>query len=61
MEPRYWNPVTETMPREQLRALQWRKLQAAMAHARRGSPFWRERLPASPRGRGEDAAKTCST
>ena len=46
MEPRYWNPVTETMPREQLRALQWRKLGTAMAHARRGSPFWRDRLPA---------------
>jgi phenylacetate-CoA ligase len=45
MESRYWNPVTETMPREQLRALQLKKLQAAMAHARKGSPFWRERLP----------------
>jgi phenylacetate-coenzyme A ligase PaaK-like adenylate-forming protein len=46
MESRYWNPVTETMPRAELRAWQWRKLQAALAHARRGSPFWRERLPA---------------
>lgn len=33
------------MPREQLRALQWRKLQVQLAHARHGSPFWRARIP----------------
>jgi phenylacetate-coenzyme A ligase PaaK-like adenylate-forming protein len=41
----YWNPVTETMPREQLRGLQWHKLRISLDHARRGSPFWRSRIP----------------
>ena len=41
----YWNPVTETMPRRQLRELQWRKLQVALSHARAGSPFWAGRIP----------------
>lgn len=41
----YWNPVTETMPREQLRDLQWHKLRTSLDHARRGSPFWRSRIP----------------
>lgn len=41
----YWNPVTETMPREQLLGLQWHKLQASLSHARRGSRFWRSRIP----------------
>jgi phenylacetate-coenzyme A ligase PaaK-like adenylate-forming protein len=47
MESQYWNPATETMSRDALRAVQWKKLQVAMAHARAGSPFWREHLPAS--------------
>lgn len=41
----YWSPKLETMPREDLTAWQWRRLQQAMAHARRNSPFWRDRLP----------------
>ena len=41
----YWNPVTETMSRERLRGLQFDKLRASLAHARRGSPFWRSRIP----------------
>ena len=41
----YWNPVTETMPREQLRRLQWHKLRISLEHARCGSPFWRARIP----------------
>jgi phenylacetate-CoA ligase len=41
----YWNPVTETMPREQLLGLQWHKLRTSLDHARRGSPFWRSRIP----------------
>jgi phenylacetate-coenzyme A ligase PaaK-like adenylate-forming protein len=41
----YWNPVTETMPREQLRGLQWHKLRTSLDHARHGSPFWRSRIP----------------
>jgi phenylacetate-coenzyme A ligase PaaK-like adenylate-forming protein len=41
----YWNPKTETIPREELAALQLRKLRAAVAHARQRSPFWRDRLP----------------
>jgi phenylacetate-CoA ligase len=41
----YWNAVTETMPREQLRGLQWHKLRTSLEHARKGSPFWRSRIP----------------
>ncbi|WP_049563102.1 phenylacetate--CoA ligase family protein [Nonomuraea sp. SBT364] len=41
----YWNKKTETMPREELAAWQWRKLRLALAHARANSPFWRDRLP----------------
>ena len=44
-EPRYWNRKTETMPRSELAALQWRKLQRALTRAKAGSPFWRDRLP----------------
>lgn len=43
---RYWNRKTETMPRADLAAWQWRKLQLALARARDNSPFWRSRLPA---------------
>jgi phenylacetate-CoA ligase len=35
------------MARDQLHALQWRKLQTALAHAHEGSPFWRERMNAA--------------
>jgi phenylacetate-CoA ligase len=41
----YWNRKTETMPRAELRAWQWQRLQQALAHARENSPFWRDRLP----------------
>src|SRR5579872_348086 len=40
----YWNPVTETMPREALREMQWRKLQRLLRHVYDGSPFYRERM-----------------
>lgn len=40
----YWNPKTETMARDQLRAWQWRKLRLSLEHAR-SSQFWRERIP----------------
>ena len=43
----YWNPRTETMPREQLRELQLMKLRAQLAHAHAGSRFWRERMDAA--------------
>ncbi|HVD01890.1 MAG TPA: AMP-binding protein [Candidatus Dormibacteraeota bacterium] len=43
----YWNPRTETMAREELAALQLRKLRAQLAHAHQGSPFWRERMDAA--------------
>ena len=35
------------MPRQELEALQWRKLQAALGHAYEGSPFWRQRMDAA--------------
>ena len=37
----------ETMPREELEALQWRKLHAALEHAYQGSRFWRRRMDAA--------------
>jgi phenylacetate-CoA ligase len=43
----YWNPVTETLSRDALRDLQWRKLQKLLAHVYRGSPFYRERMDAT--------------
>ena len=43
-ESPFWNPRTETMPREELAAWQWRKLRVALAQAR-GSKFWSDRIP----------------
>jgi phenylacetate-CoA ligase len=43
----YWHPVTETMPRDELRALQYRKLEHALEHAYFGSRFWRARMDAA--------------
>lgn len=43
----YWNPVTETMPRDALRELQWRKLHTLLRHVYQGSPFYRERMQAA--------------
>ncbi len=40
----YWNPITETMPRDALHDLQWRKLQKLLQHVYQGSPFYRERM-----------------
>src|SRR5579859_4810668 len=40
----YWNPVTETMPRDALHDLQWRKLQTLLRHVYDGSPFFRDRM-----------------
>lgn len=39
--PRYWNPKTETLPKDQLRALQLIKLQRHVARAYELSPFHR--------------------
>src|SRR5947209_17093188 len=39
----YWNPVTETMSRQELQGLQWTKLRTLLAHVYAGSPFYRER------------------
>ena len=39
--PKYWNPKTETLPPEQLRALQLRKLQLTVDRAWHTSPFHR--------------------
>ena len=43
----YWNPRAETMPREELAALQFRKLKVQLEHAYAGSRFWRERMDAA--------------
>ena len=40
----YWSPYTERMPREQLRALQLRRLQTLVGWAYARSPFWRQLL-----------------
>ncbi len=46
-ESPYWNPKLETLPREDLRRLQGRKLRAAVARAWERSPFQRRRLEAA--------------
>ncbi len=46
-ESPYWNPKTETMPREDLRRLQGRKLKALVARAHDKSPFHRRLLEAA--------------
>ncbi|HEX5051908.1 MAG TPA: AMP-binding protein [Planctomycetota bacterium] len=40
-ESPFWNPKIETLPKEQLRALQLRRLQHLVARAYQGSPFHR--------------------
>src|SRR3972149_9545213 len=40
-DDRYWNPVLETMPREKLRDLQFRKFQRILRWAYDNSPFYR--------------------
>ncbi|MDP2726732.1 MAG: phenylacetate--CoA ligase family protein, partial [Dehalococcoidia bacterium] len=40
----FWNPKMELMPREELRQLQLRKLQATVAWAYDRSPFWHRKL-----------------
>lgn len=40
----YWNPVTETLPRERLQDHQWSKLQRLLKHVYDGSPFYRQRM-----------------
>jgi phenylacetate-coenzyme A ligase PaaK-like adenylate-forming protein len=42
-----WRRAAETMPRDELRALQWRKLQAQLAHVYASSAFYRERMDAA--------------
>jgi phenylacetate-coenzyme A ligase PaaK-like adenylate-forming protein len=41
---RYWNPVTETMPRDELAELQWRKLHTLLHHLYERSAFYRQRM-----------------
>lgn len=40
----YWNPAAETLGRDDLRKLQWRKLRTTLQHVHDGSPFYKERL-----------------
>lgn len=40
----YWNPDAETMDRDELHELQWRKLQTVLQHVYDGSHFYKERL-----------------
>ncbi|MDP9235546.1 MAG: AMP-binding protein [Actinomycetota bacterium] len=41
---RYWNPATETMPREELAEFQFRKLHTQLDHLYSRSPFYRQRM-----------------
>ncbi|HLH26066.1 MAG TPA: phenylacetate--CoA ligase family protein [Chloroflexota bacterium] len=43
----YWSPYVERLPREQLRALQLRRLQTLVGWAYARSPFWQRRLDAA--------------
>ena len=47
MDSPFWNPKTETLPREQLRALQLVKLQRVAAWAAARSPFYRRTFAAA--------------
>ncbi|WP_432504541.1 phenylacetate--CoA ligase family protein [Kineococcus arenarius] len=47
MDSPFWNPKTETLPREQLRALQLTKLQRATAWAAARSPFYQRSFAAA--------------
>src|SRR5207248_10172149 len=40
-------PRTETLPRDELAALQLRKLRVQLEHAHAGSPFWRQKMDAA--------------
>lgn len=42
--PGFWNPKTETMPRQELQQLQLRKLRGTVEWAYHNSPFWRKKL-----------------
>lgn len=44
MSSSYWNPVTETMPRQELEALQLRKLKRLVSFAYNNSPLWRRKF-----------------
>jgi phenylacetate-CoA ligase len=46
-ESEYWNPKTETLPREELRALQLEKLRRLTAWAEARSPFYRRSFAAA--------------
>ena len=43
----YWNPRSETMPREELRERQLDKLRVQLQHAYAGSKFWQGRMDAA--------------
>lgn len=42
----YWSPKLETLPREELQTLQWRKLERQLRHLYARSPFYGERMDA---------------
>ena len=44
---RYWNKAVETMPRKQLRELQFKKLKAHVKHCYENSPFYQRRFKAA--------------
>jgi len=46
-QSQYWNPKTETLPKDELRALQFAKLQRLVAWAEARSPFYRRSFRAA--------------
>lgn len=46
-QSKYWNPITETMPRWQLEKLQLRKLKRLLRFAYEHSPLWQRKLRAA--------------
>jgi phenylacetate-CoA ligase len=44
MEPRFWNPYLETLPREGLEQIELRYFRALLSHAKKNSPLYREKL-----------------
>ena len=43
-QQKYWNPEIETVPRKELKELQWRKLRTQLLHVHENSPFYRQKF-----------------
>jgi hypothetical protein len=44
MNPKYWNPIIETLPRERLLEIELKRFREALRWAKERSPFYRRKL-----------------